>query len=146
MDPETRVASMLRAVEALAGKTRRAATARMRGHTWARCWTARRRWPPTRRSCGNAASVDLAGVQSGFTDAAELRALCATADVGITSADYALADTGTLVMLASPAGSPLDLAAAAGAYRGGSQGAVLSGLDELLTILPIPPRRPVPWC
>src|ERR1017187_4071125 len=52
--------------------------------------------------CGSTQGAPaLAGVQSGFTDAAALRALCATADVGITSADYALADTGTLVMLAS---------------------------------------------
>ena len=38
-----------------------------------------------------------------MTDRDELRELCAAADVGITSADYALADTGTLVMLAEPA-------------------------------------------
>jgi L-lactate dehydrogenase complex protein LldG len=44
----------------------------------------------------------LAGVQSGFTSREELRAACATADFGITSADYALADTGTFVMIASP--------------------------------------------
>ena len=34
----------------------------------------------------------------GFMDREELREVCATADIGITSADYALADTGTLVM------------------------------------------------
>lgn len=51
------------------------------------------------RECGIAS---LAGVFTGFTDAAELREACATADVGITSADYALADTGSLVMIASP--------------------------------------------
>jgi len=45
---------------------------------------------------------NLAGVQTGFTSREELRAACAMADFGITSADYALADTGTFVMIASP--------------------------------------------
>ena len=46
--------------------------------------------------------TSLPGVRTGITDRDELRAVCATADIGITSADYALADTGTLVMLSSP--------------------------------------------
>ena len=54
---------------------------------------------PFLRDCGISG---LAGVKSGFTSAEELRAACATADIGITSADFALADTGTFVMLASP--------------------------------------------
>jgi L-lactate dehydrogenase complex protein LldG len=138
MDAETRVASLLRAVEALAGKTRRAATAEdARAYVGAVLdgKTAVASNAPFLRECGIA---DLAGVQSGFTDAAALRALCATADVGITSADYALADTGTLVMLASPAEArlisllpPVHIAVVP-AER------VLSGLDELFTILPDP--------
>jgi L-lactate utilization protein LutC len=103
VDAEARVGSMLRAVEALAGKARLAASGEA-----ARAYvgavldgrTAVASNSPFLLECG---VVDLAGVLSGFTDAAELRALCATADVGITSADYALADTGTLVMLSSPA-------------------------------------------
>ncbi len=43
----------------------------------------------------------LEGVRSGFTGEAELREACATIGAGITSADYGLADTGTLVMLSS---------------------------------------------
>ena len=35
----------------------------------------------------------------GHTDREQLRSVCAEAAVGITSADYALADTGSLVML-----------------------------------------------
>jgi L-lactate dehydrogenase complex protein LldG len=54
---------------------------------------------PFLRECG---ITDIAGVQTGFTTRDELRTMCATTDFGITSADYALADTGTLVMLASP--------------------------------------------
>ena len=75
------------------------------------------------RECGITA---LAGVRSGITDRAELRELCATAACGITSADYALADTGTLVMLASRAGSAPDFAAAAGAHRGGRSASACS--------------------
>ncbi len=53
---------------------------------------------PFLRECG---IVDLAGVQTGITSRDELRAACAKTDVGITSADYALADTGTFVMISS---------------------------------------------
>ncbi len=90
---ESRIAGIRRAVEALAGKTARAATcADARAYVAAVLdgKTAVASNAPYLRECGIA---DLPQVQSGFTDAAELRALCATADVGITSADYALADT-----------------------------------------------------
>jgi L-lactate utilization protein LutC len=141
VDTETRIASLLRAVEALAGKSRRAATtADARAYVGAVLVgkTAVASNAPFLRECG---IVELAGVQSGFTDAAALRALCATADVGITSADYALADTGTLVMLASPAEArlisllpPMHIAVV-------PKDRVLSGLDELLTILPRPAEQ-----
>jgi len=138
VDTETRIASMLRAVEALAGKTYRAATcdeARAYVSALLEGKKAVASNAPFLRECG---IVDLPGVQSGFTDAAALRALCAAADMGITSADYALADTGTLVMLASPAEArlisllpPVHIAVV-------PKERVLSGLDELLTILPLP--------
>ena len=137
-DAETRATSMLRAVEALAGKTRRAATASdARTHVSGvlNGKTAVASNAPFLRECG---IVDLPGVQSGFTDASALRALCATADVGISSADYALADTGTLVMLASPAEArlisllpPVHIAVV-------PIERVLSGLDELFAVLPNP--------
>jgi L-lactate dehydrogenase complex protein LldG len=138
VDLETRIASMLRAVEALAGKTRRAVTgadARAYVDTVLDGRTAVASNALFLRECG---ILDLPGVQSGFTDAAALRALCATAGVGITSADYVLADTGTLVMLASPAEArlisllpPVHIAVV-------PKERLLSGLDELLTILPDP--------
>jgi L-lactate utilization protein LutC len=141
VDAEARAAGMLRAVEALAGKTRRAATgADARAYVGAVLdgKTAVASNAPFLRECG---IVDLPGVQSGFTDRAALRALCATADVGITSADYALADTGTLVMLASPAEArlisllpPVHIAVV-------PKERVLSGLDELLTVLPLPAEQ-----
>jgi len=141
VDTETRIANMLRAVEALAGKTHRAATgADARAYVGAVLdgKTAVASNAPYLRECG---ILQLAGVQSGFTDAAELRALCATVDVGITSADYTLADTGTLVMLASPAEArlisllpPMHIAVV-------PKERVLPGLDELLTILPLPAEQ-----
>src|SRR5690242_17135038 len=51
------------------------------------------------RECG---ITSLSGVQSGIRDVDELRLACADAAAGITSADYALSSTGTLVMLSSP--------------------------------------------
>jgi len=141
MDLETRVATLLQNVEALAGKIRRVATGEA-----ARAYvgsvlggkSAVASNAPFLRECGIA---DLAGVQSGFTGAPELRALCAIADIGITGADYALADTGTLVMLSSPQEArmisllpPVHIAVV-------QQERVLTGLDELLTILPHPAEQ-----
>lgn len=80
----------------------------------------------------------LPEVRSGFTAAEDLRDACAAADLGITSADYALADTGTLVMLSSPEEArlisllpPVHLAVL-------PRRRLLSGLDELFTVLPQP--------
>jgi L-lactate utilization protein LutC len=141
VDTEARVASLLRAVEALAGKTYRAATtADARAYVAAvlNGTTAVASNAPFLRQCGIA---DLSGVQSGFADAASLRTLCATAGAGITSADYALADTGTLVMLSSQAEArlvsllpPVHIAVV-------PKERVLSGLDELFTILPQPAEQ-----
>ena len=141
MDPETRIARMLSAVQALAGNTLRAASpAEARAYVAAvlQGKTAVVSNAPYLRECGIA---DLPGVQSGFTEAAKLRAQCAIADVGISSADYALADTGTLVMLASPAEArlisllpPVHIAVL-------PKDRLLSGLDELFTILPRPADR-----
>jgi len=137
-DTESRVASMLAAVEALAGKTMRAANGDgARSHVsnvlGGRAAVASN--AAFLRECG---IVDLAGVQSGFTEAADLRSACAAAEVGITSADYALADTGTLVMLASPSEArlisllpPVHIAVV-------PVSRVLSGLDELFALMPLP--------
>jgi L-lactate utilization protein LutC len=82
--------------------------------------------------------LSIPGVRSGFSDAAELREACATANVGITSADYALADTGTLVLFSSREEPrlvsllpPLHLALV-------PVDRLLTGLDELLTRVPDP--------
>lgn len=78
----------------------------------------------------------LAGVKR-FTDPAALRQGCATAAVGITSADYALAATGTLVLLSEPRLisllPPVHIAVIPAAR-------LLTNLDELFAILPDPAR------
>lgn len=85
--------------------------------------------------------TSLAGVESGFTDAAAMRPLCSSAAVGITSADYAFADTGTLVMLSSPHEArlvsllPPTHVAVIPASR------ILANLDELLALLPRPAEQ-----
>lgn len=93
---------------------------------------------PYLRDCGITA---LPNVQTDFTDRDELRAACATADLGISSADYALADTGTLVMISSAKEArmvsllpPVHLAII-------PRDRLLSGLDDLFTVLPQPAEQ-----
>ena len=138
MDRDARVANLLARVEALAGKARRVATGEeAREYVGAVLGgrSAAASNAPFLRECG---IVNLPGVESDVTGAEELRALCARADVGITSADYALADTGSLVMISSLQEArlisllpPVHIAVVP-AER------VLTGLDELFTILPDP--------
>ncbi len=82
--------------------------------------------------------TSLTGVFTGYTDAAELKEACASADVGITGADYALADTGSLVTLSAPGEArlislllPVHIALV-------PKQRLLTGLDELFTLLPDP--------
>lgn len=96
-----RVAAFRAALEALAGtvavardceEARRMVSERIAG-SWAVASNSR-----FLDRCG----IDgVEGVRRGFSDGASLKAACAEAPFGITSADYALADTGTLVMMAS---------------------------------------------
>jgi L-lactate dehydrogenase complex protein LldG len=141
VDIDSRVQSFCERIEALAGKTHRASSAAVaRDYVSSvvagRCAVLSN--APILRECG----IDLLpGVQTGFTDPAELRAACSTAACGITGADYALADTGTLVMLSSPQEArlisllpPVYIALVA-------RERLLTGLDELLTILPLPAEQ-----
>jgi L-lactate dehydrogenase complex protein LldG len=87
--------------------------------------------------CGIA---DLPGVQTGFKDLEALRQACASAAFGITGVEYALADTGTLVMLASAEEArmisllpPVHIAVV-------PRVRILTGLDELLWMVPHPGR------
>src|SRR6185437_7463515 len=64
--------------------------------------------------------------------------ICASADYGITSADYALADTGTLVMLSSPQEARMISLLPPAHVALVPRSRILASLDELFTLLPDP--------
>jgi L-lactate dehydrogenase complex protein LldG len=138
---EARISVFFERVEALAGKTHRARSLED-ARAYAESVIAGRKAVASNaailRECGITA---LAGVESGITNGVQLRELSATVSCGITGADYALADTGTLVMLASPQEArlisllpPVHIAIV-------EHTRLLTGLDELLTILPYPAQQ-----
>jgi L-lactate utilization protein LutC len=90
---------------------------------------------PFLRECG---ITELPGVVSDVHDREGLRELCAHSGCGITSADYALADTGTLVMLSSPQEARMISLLPPAHIAVVPASRVISGLDELLSILPNP--------
>jgi len=141
VDPEARIASLLARVQALAGSTHRAATshdacafvaAAIAGKTGVASNA------PFLTECG---ITGLAGVRSGIRDRDELRDACANADFGITSADFALADTGTLVMLSSVREARLISLLPPAHIAVVPRDRILTGLDELLAVLPHPAER-----
>jgi L-lactate utilization protein LutC len=132
---EARVASFLERVEALAGRGHR--TSQPCGVVAAAITgkTAVASNAPFLAECGIARLPD---VRTGITDRDELRTVCAAADVGITSADYALADTGTLVMISSPREARLISLLPPAHIAVVPRDRILTGLDELFSILPNP--------
>lgn len=134
---EARIASLREKVEALSGRTF-LATSRtglleyVSGVIQGRRAVASN--APFLAECG---IPSLPGVECGIFDRDRLRQACSEAAVGITSADYALADTGTLVLLASRAEArlisllpPVHLAVV-------PRSRILTGLDELLSLEPL---------
>jgi L-lactate dehydrogenase complex protein LldG len=131
-----RVTTMLARVEALAGKTYHAATpedARAFVAAAIAGKTALASNAPFLIECGIA---NLPGVRTGIADREELRECCSTVDIGITGADYALADTGTLVMLSSRQEARLISLLPPAHIAVVPSERILSGLDELFSILP----------
>jgi L-lactate utilization protein LutC len=135
VDMEARIDSMIVRIEALAGKCFRSDNPRGVVAAAIAGKTAVASNSRYLEECGITA---LPGVRSGIKDREELRALCASADVGITSADYALADTGTLVMLASPQEARLVSLLPPAHIAVVPRERILTGLDELFTMLPNP--------
>ena len=135
---EARIAGVLRSVEALAGKTHRAATPEAARALVAAALAGRGAVASNARFLRECGITSLPGVVSGFVDGSALREACKTAPVGITSADYALCDTGTLVLLSGAEEArmisllpPAHIAVVPAAR-------ILSGLDELFSVLPHP--------
>ncbi len=141
MDIEARIRSFCERVEALAGKTHRAHStedARAYALRVIAGRTAVASNAPILRECG---ITSLPGVQTGITDHDELRTLCSNAACGITGADYALADTGTLVLLSSPQEARLISLLPPVYIAVVERNRLLTALDELLTILPLPAEQ-----
>jgi L-lactate dehydrogenase complex protein LldG len=90
---------------------------------------------PFLRKCG---ITGLPQVHAAFTDREELKAACAAADIGITSVDYALAATGTFVMLSSHNEARLISLLPPAHIAIVPRSRILANLDELLSILPRP--------
>ena len=86
----------------------------------------------------DAGITSLPGVQSGFTDPVALRDVAANSEVGISSADYALADPGALVLLSSSREDRLISLLPTIHIAVVPSRVVISGLDELFTVLPDP--------
>ncbi len=135
VDLEARISSLLARVEGLAGKACRTTDPRSFVAAAIAGKTAIASNAPYLADCG---ITSLPGVRSGITDRAELRELCASLDVGITSADYALADTGTLVMLSSPREARMISLLPPAHIAVVPRERILTGLDELFSILPDP--------
>ncbi len=90
---------------------------------------------PFLRKCG---VTGLAQVQTGFNHRDQLKEACAAADVGITSVDYALAATGTFVMISSPHEARLVSLLPPVHVAILPRSRILANLDELLGIIPRP--------
>ncbi len=141
VDREARVTEFVRQFENLAGKAFRVpdlAAARACVANLLENSTAVASNSPLLEECG---ITSLTGVRTGIRDVDELRQACAVAAAGITSADYALSSTGTLVMLSSPREArlisllpPLHIAVIPSSV-------ILTNLDELLTVLPKPAEQ-----
>ena len=135
---EDRIQRFFAAIERLAGKTYRAASKQDA------CRYVADRIGDSPAIASNAAFLaecgitSLPNVRSGWTDPAALREACATLPFGITSADYALADTGTLVMLPGNGESRLVSLLPPAHLAIVPQERILTGLDELLTVVPLP--------
>jgi L-lactate utilization protein LutC len=135
MPMEARIASLLERVRALAGEAVESDDPRAVVAGAVAGKTAIASNAPYLVECG---ITGLPGVRSGITDRAELRQLCAAADVGITSADYALADTGTLVLLSSPREARMISLLPPAHIAVVPRARILTGLDELFSLLPNP--------
>jgi Uncharacterized conserved protein len=138
---EAKIESFFNRLEALAGKTFRAATPDDALEYVRRVVDGRPAVASNAPFLARCAVTSLPSVRSGLMDRDELRAVCSTAAVGITSADYCLADTGTLVMIASREEArlisllpPVHIAVV-------DADRMLSGLDELFTIVPLPAEQ-----
>lgn len=135
---DDRIAQMQKCLERLAGKFYRASSKEdAKAYVAARIGDAEAvaSNSPFLSECGITA---LPNVRSSWTDSAALREMCARAGFGITCADYALADTGTVVLLTSREETRLISLLPPANLVLVPRERILSGLDELLSLESLP--------
>ena len=141
VEMEARIACMRMRIEALAGVTHRVATTEDACRLVAEMVAGRTAVASNAPYLGECGILALPGVRTGIRDVDEMRIVAAASEVGITSADYALADTGTLAMISSASEArlvsllPMLHVAVVPVER------ILTGLDELFTRVPLPADR-----
>lgn len=138
VEMEARIAGMIARVESLAGKATRTTDPRS---VAAEVLAGKSSVASNSPVLSKFGITSLPCVRTGITDRDELRAVCAAADIGVTGADYALADTGTLVMLSSPEEARLISLLPPAHLAIVPRDRILSGLDELFLILPKPAEQ-----
>ena len=134
MDGAARIASFGERFEALNGKLRVVATREAARTVVDEILNGRQAIAsnaPFLKECGITA-------RSGFRDRAELKAACAEAPVGITSAPYALAATGTLVMMSNDEEQRLVSLLPPAHIAVIPASCILVNLDELFVRVPLP--------
>jgi len=140
-DVEARIGRLFENVEKLAGKTYRAASAEdARGYV-ASLTGGRPAVASNSAFLEECGVLRLPGVLAGFKDREELRAACVEAEFGVTSADYALADPGTLVMFSSGEEARMISLVPPAHIALVPRERILTGLDELLREVPLPAER-----
>jgi L-lactate dehydrogenase complex protein LldG len=141
MDVDARVAAFTAAYEALAGKAFRVATLAAACECAERLINGRSALASNSPFLVECGVTRLAGVQSGFKDYDSFREACAHMDVGVSSADYALASTGTLVMISSAREARLVSLLPPAHIAIVPVSRLLVNLDELFTVLPRPAEQ-----
>ncbi|HEY2015447.1 MAG TPA: lactate utilization protein [Bryobacteraceae bacterium] len=141
VDIEARIGSMIARVDALAGKAFLVDSGALACQAVASAIEGKTAVASNASFLAECGIAALPGVRSGITDREELRELCAFVDVGITSADYALADTGSLVMLSSPQEARMISLLPPAHVAVVPRNRILTGLDELFTVLPNPAEQ-----
>jgi L-lactate dehydrogenase complex protein LldG len=141
LDYEQRIEAFTCSLEALAGKVIRVNDATEARHAVAEVLNGRSAIASNAPFLAECGIENIPGVQTGLTNRDALRNACAMAHVGITSADYALADTGTLVLLSS-AQEPRMISLLPPVHVAVFPASILVGnLDELLSILYYPANQ-----
>src|SRR5262249_30085449 len=134
---DARAVSFITRLEALAGKAQRVATMSEAREVIAAAIAGKAVVASNSPYLAECGISSLPGVCSGIRDVGQPRDPCEKADIGIPSADYALADPGPLVMIASPAEARLVSLLPPAHIAVVPMDRLLTSLDELLTVVPM---------